>query len=105
VPKCCRARIQASKAPGTIAASNPLPGIISILAWRNHSTVARAGAVPWPLIATVRAVHGSWISIGASPPIPLSWGLSTARARPAATPASTALPPRSNMRIPAALAR
>ena len=67
--------------------------------------VARAGAVPCPLIATTRPVRGSWIRIGTSPPIPLSCGLSTASASPAATPASTALPPRSNMRRPAAVAR
>src|SRR5207249_2454764 len=43
--------------------------------------------------------------VGATPPKSVRWRSRTFSAMPAATPASIALPPRSNMRVPANVAR
>jgi hypothetical protein len=88
----------------------PLAGIGGMLAFSSHgsglrelknSRVARAGAVPTPLMTTT-----GWsfilISRGISPPRP-KWSISVMEAaRVAATPASTALPPCSRICVPAA---
>ena len=102
VPWSRNITIQASKAPGTTAASNPVPGIASRSRSANASIVAAFGATPWPQITRVHRRSASRRMIGTSPPGPLRWGSTTCRTKPAATAASKALPPRSSMAIPAA---
>jgi hypothetical protein len=59
VPNAARAVTQASKAAGTHAGRKPLPGMRSMPAARNQAMVARAGAVPMPLMASTRQAQGS----------------------------------------------
>jgi hypothetical protein len=52
-----------------------------------------AGAALDPSTTTVRPVEREWITIAATPPIPLMAGSTTPMAKAVATAASTALPP------------
>jgi hypothetical protein len=55
VPKWASNRHHASSAAGTVAASNPSPGMRSRPSQAKRSQDAAAGAVPWPEIANVRS--------------------------------------------------
>src|SRR5947209_12606116 len=66
--------------------------------------VSPAGAGPCPQITCVFPTRRSWTRIGASPPGPFRWGSTTCKAKAVATPASKALPPRSSVAIPTAVA-
>ena len=58
LPKCKSAQAQVPNAAGTVAGKKPSPGIGSIFALRNHSTVAALPTQPWPLMATVLPSFG-----------------------------------------------
>src|SRR5207247_8154217 len=66
--------------------------------------VAFAGAGPWPQITSVLPVRTSLRMTGTSPPGPLRCGSTTCSVKAVATPASNALPPRSRMPMPTAVA-
>ena len=96
----------ASTAPGTVnerCASRPGPvGMRGMPRFLNSSTVARAGAVPCPLIATVSLRPATWSIATHSPhSVYEAVGSTTAAANPAAAAASNALPPARSIRIPA----
>ena len=84
-------------------ASDPGPvGILSSPRPRKNASVARAGAVPWPLSESVCPLRASWMRATHSPQsVYEAVGSTTAAANPAATAASKALPPASSMRMPA----
>ncbi len=105
--RCPRARAAASRRrrrPGTTAASSPVPGTRS----RPEVAVAleaRRGAASGPARSRRRpSPDGAANRIGTSPPGPFRCGSTTCSTKPAATAASTALPPRSSTAMPAALA-
>ncbi len=93
---------QPPNAPGTHAASSPLPGTRSSPRPAYASTVAAAGAVPCPQTTNVSPRRASCPMTGTSPPGPFRCGSTTWSTNPAATAASNALPPRSRTAIPAA---
>src|ERR1700683_5395271 len=66
--------------------------------------VARDGAGPWPQITSVRRRCVSYTMIGTSPPGPLRCGSTICTVKAVATPASNALPPRSRIPMPTAVA-
>ncbi len=71
---------------------------------RKCAIVARAGAGPWPQITSVLPRRTSWTISGTSPPGPLRCGSTTCSVKAVATAASKALPPRSSMPMPTAVA-
>ena len=66
---------------------------------------AARGQRPNPLMVTTESDSARYIMIGATPPKLVFSGMTTLIAIPDATPASTAFPPFSRMRYPAAAAR
>src|ERR1700734_1680533 len=66
--------------------------------------VAPAGATPWPQITSVLPRLTSWTMTGTSPPGPLRCGSTTCSVKAVAAPASKALPPRSRIPMPTAVA-
>ena len=66
--------------------------------------VAAAGAGPCPHTTSTRSVRASAIMIGASPPGPLRCGSTICSVNAAAAAASKALPPRSSIAMPTAVA-
>src|ERR1700693_4883782 len=91
---------QAPKAPGTHAASRPVPGMSSSPSSLKRLMLAALGAGPWPQMTSTVARRASQRMIGRSPPGPFRWGSTTWRTKPAATAASKALPPRSRIAMP-----
>src|ERR1700678_1796051 len=102
VPYSRSSSIHAPNAPGTQAASSPLPGTRSSPRSPNASEVAAAGAVPCPQSTKVSSRPAWWAMTGTSPPRPFRCGSVTWSTSPAATAASNALPPRSSTAMPAA---
>ena len=102
VPWSRSSSIQAPKAPGTQAASSPVPGIRSRPRSANRPMVAAAGTGPCPLTTSTRPWPAGAARIGTSPPGPFRCGSTTWSTNPAVTAASKALPPRSSTAIPAA---
>src|SRR5947209_1798781 len=93
---------QPPNAPGTTAASGPVPGTSERpSSSRYRSIVAARGAVPWAQRTTASRPAGQR-SAGRSPPGPFRCGSTTWSVNPAATAASKALPPCSSTAIPAA---
>ena len=92
--------IQASNAPGTHAASTPVPGTSSWPSSRKRSIEAAAGATPWPQTTNGSPRAADQAMIGTSPPGPFMCGSTTCRTKPAATAASNALPPASSTAMP-----
>ena len=73
--------------------------------FRKYSQLAASGQTPRPLTVKNSPVSAQYTMMGATPP-KLAISLSTTlRASPAATPASTALPPASSTSNPACAAR
>src|SRR6201998_2613472 len=66
--------------------------------------VAPAGATPWPQITSVLPRLTSWTMSGTSPPGPWGCGSTTCSVNAVATAASKALPPRSSIAMPTAVA-
>jgi hypothetical protein len=66
--------------------------------------VAPAGIEPWPQITSVLLRRVSCRISGTSPPGPQRCGSTTCRVKAVATAASKALPPRSRMAMPTAVA-
>ena len=66
--------------------------------------VAVAGITPWPHITSVLPFFTAWKISGTSPPGPQRCGSTTCRVKAVATAASKALPPRSRMPMPTAVA-
>src|SRR5947208_16968072 len=66
--------------------------------------VAPAGAEPCPQITSTLSLRTSYTSTGTSPPGPLRCGSTTCRVKAVATAASKALPPRSSVPMPTAVA-
>src|SRR5947208_15966293 len=66
--------------------------------------VAPAGAGPWPQITSVLPRLVSCTMMGTSPPGPFRCGSTTCSVNAVATPASNALPPRSRIPMPTAVA-
>src|SRR6266536_3540262 len=66
--------------------------------------VAPAGAGPWPQITSTWPLRTSWTMTGTSPPGPLRCGSTTWSVKAVAAAASKALPPRSNVAMPTAVA-
>src|SRR3546814_11373283 len=64
--------------------------------------VALAGAGPWPQITSTRSFALLYRIAGRSPPGPFRCGSTICSAKPVATAASKALPPRSRMDLPTA---
>ena len=93
-----------SKHPGTHGASRPVPGMRSRPSSPKRAMVAAIGAGPWPQITSARPRFASWTMIGTSPPGPLRCGSTICKANAVATPASKALPPRSSIPMPTAVA-
>ena len=99
MPNCWSRVSQPSKAPGTQAGSNPVPGTSPRPRSSNDEGVARAGAVPWPQTVKERPVLASQPRTGTSPAGPLRCGSTTCSTNPAAVAASKALPPFSSTAI------
>ena len=97
LPKRCTSFAQAATAPGTVTASQPNCGMASRPAKR--SGVQAAGEGP----EEFRPCNSdpSQTMAKASPPMPHPVGSTTVRAIAAATAASTALPPRISIAMPA----
>src|SRR5947208_13205828 len=66
--------------------------------------VAPAGAEPCPQITSTLSLRTSYTSTGTSPPGPLRCGSTTCKVKAVATAASKALPPRSSVAMPTAVA-
>ena len=102
-----RSRVsQPSHAPGTVAASSPVPGTIdSPSPSRSRVTVAAAGTTPCP--QSTRGVGSDAVTntAGTSPPGPHRCGSTTCSTKPAATAASNAFPPRASTAIAVAVPR
>ena len=102
-PARCDSRRQAAGAPGTVAASQPVIGIV--LRPAKRAGVQAIGARPLPLSASTGAPSpGIATRANRSPPTPLLTGSTTVNVMAAANAASTALPPRCSAASPACAA-
>ena len=100
MPKSRSSSSQPPNAPGTQAASRPVPGIRSWPSSRKRSIVAAAGATPCPQSTSGSPRSADQKTAGTSPPGPFRCGSTTCSVNPAATAASKALPPALEHRHP-----
>ncbi len=104
VPNRCRTRTYADTAAGTTPTGGP-SGMSPPYRAVNASRVTVWPHQPSPATLKTESEAAGRTRIGATPPRLHMSAWTTAAARPAATPASTALPPASNTRAPAIATR
>ena len=96
VPYRSRAVSQASQAEGTTLRPTPM-GIVPSYFFRKTSGSMAMGQRPSPEMLARSLVSARWTNMGATPAKLVCCGEVTFSAMPAATPASTALPPASSI--------